>query len=82
MLKMIKVKYVSLANLIIDRPAFRELIQNDLTTQALMEEMGRIVGDAAYRERMLKDYADVREQLGGAGASAAVARAMVESLTA
>ena len=82
MLKMIKVKYVSLANLIIDRPAFKELIQNELTTKALMEEMGRIVEDAAYRERMLKDYADVREQLGGAGASAAVARAMVESLTA
>lgn len=82
MLKMIKVKYISLANLIIDRPAFRELIQNELTAKALMEEMGRIVEDAAYRERMLKDYADVREQLGGAGASAAVARAMVESLTA
>ena len=82
MLKMIKVKYVSLANLIIDRPAFRELIQNELTAKALMEEMGRIVEDAAYRDRMLKDYADVREQLGGAGASAAVARAMVESLTA
>lgn len=82
MLKMIKVKYISLANLIIDRPAFKELIQNELTSQALMEEMGHILEDAAYRERMLKDYADVRAQLGGAGASAAVARAMVETLKA
>ena len=82
MLKMIKVPYVSLANLIIDRLAFKELIQNDLTSDALMEEMSRIVGDAAYREGMLKDYADVRVRLGGTGASAAVARAMVEALKA
>ena len=82
MLKMIKVKYVSLANLIIDRPAFKEFIQHALTSQALMEEMGRIMEDKAYRERMLQDYADVRAQLGGAGASAAVARAMVEALKA
>lgn len=82
MLKMIKVKYISLANLIIDRPAFKELIQNELTSQALMEEMGHILEDAAYRERMLKDYAEVRERLGGAGASSAVAHAMTEALKA
>lgn len=82
MLKMIKVKYISLANLIIDRPAFRELIQNELTSNALMEEMSRIVEDAAYREGMLRDYAEVRKRLGGTGASAAVAHAMTEALKA
>lgn len=74
------VKYISLGNLCLDRPAFRELIQEDFTAEAVSAEVRRLVEDAPYRERMLADYADIRQSLGGSGASRAVARAMIEEL--
>ena len=74
------VKYISLGNLCLDRPAFRELIQEDFTAEAVTEEVRRLVEDGSYRERMLADYADIRQSLGGSGASRAVARAMIEEL--
>jgi len=80
MLRLIKVKYISLANLIIDRLAFKELLQNDLTADRLLQEVTLLVEDPAYRGRMLADYAQVRSLLGGTGASDAVARAMIEEL--
>ncbi|MBR1570385.1 MAG: lipid-A-disaccharide synthase [Bacteroidales bacterium] len=80
MLRLIKVKYISLANLIIDRLAFKELLQNDLTAGHLREEMTLILENAEYRGKMLDDYARVRSLLGGTGASEAVAKAMVQAL--
>lgn len=80
--RVVKVPYVSLANLIIGRLAFKEFLLENFTLENLVGEMRRIMEDAAYREQMLADYAEVRRLLGGTGASAAVAKAMVESLTA
>ena len=74
------VKYISLGNLCLDRLAFRELIQEDFTAEAVSAEVRRLVEDAPYRERMLADYADIRQSLGGSGASRAVARAMIERI--
>ena len=74
------VKYISLGNLCLDRPAFRELIQEDFTAEAVSAEVRRLVEDIPYRERMLADYADIRQSLGGSGASRAVARAMIERI--
>ncbi|MCF0175909.1 MAG: lipid-A-disaccharide synthase [Bacteroidales bacterium] len=78
--KLIKVRYISLGNLILDRLAFRELIQDDCSADALVEEVKRLVEDQPYREKMLAEYAAIREALGGRGASAAVAGAMIEEL--
>lgn len=75
------IKYISLGNLIIDRPAFRELIQEDFNPDAVTAELARLTGDNDCRSRMLADYADIRAALGGAGASRSVAKAMIESLT-
>lgn len=78
--KFLKVKYISLGNLILDRLAFREFIQSELTAGALLEELTRLMEDEPYREKMKADYAQIRELLGGSGASDAVARAMIEDL--
>lgn len=75
-------KYVSLGNLILDRYAIRELLQERFTVPKLMEEVTRLTEDEEYRARILADYADIRTLLGGAGASEAVARAMMEDLKA
>ncbi len=79
--KIIKIKYISLGNLIIDRLAFKEFIQDDCNADALVKEVRTLIEDKAYRERMEADYADIRAALGGKGASATVARAMIEELT-
>ena len=76
----LKIKYVSLANLILDRAAFRELLQEDFTPDRLVAEVRRLVEDDAWRTRMLADYGEVRSLLGGTGASEAVAGAMIEQL--
>lgn len=78
--KIVKVRYISLANLIIDRGAFRELIQHEFCVERLLPELERLVFDAAYRAKMREDYASVRALLGGSGASEAVASAMIEAL--
>ena len=76
----LKIKYVSLANLILDRGAFHELLQEDFTTDRLVAEVRRLVEDEGCRSRMMADYAEVRELLGGTGASESVAEAMIGEL--
>ncbi|MGN0201652.1 MAG: lipid-A-disaccharide synthase [Candidatus Cryptobacteroides sp.] len=76
----IKVKYISLGNLILDRHCFRELIQFYFTPENLVEEVRRMIEDGAYRETMLEGYSQIRSLLGGSGASASIARAMIEEL--
>ena len=71
---------MSLANLIINRLAFKEFLLENFTLENLVGEMRRITEDTAYREQMRSDYAEVRKLLGGTGASNAVAKAMVSSL--
>ena len=80
--KIVKIKYISLGNLIIDRLAFKEFIQNDCNADALVTEIRDLIENQERRQKMLDDYADIRSALGGAGASSAVAKAMIEELKA
>lgn len=77
---MIKVKFISLANLILDRSAFRELLQDYFTADNLQDELERILTDKSYKDRMLADYKQIRELLGGRGASERAARQIIEDL--
>ena len=78
--RIVKLKYISLGNLIIDRGAFREFIQDDCNPDKILAEVRSLLEDKDYRERMLSDYAEIRNALGGSGASGAVAKAMIEEL--
>ena len=70
---MLKVRYVSLANLILDKLIFRELLQNDCNPEAMAGELLRLAEDSDCRSRMLADYAQVRAALGGSGAAGRIA---------
>lgn len=74
------IRFISLGNLILDRLAFRELIQEEFTVENVSAELERIRSDAQVRSRMLADYAEIRRLLGGNGASRRVAAAMVSEL--
>ena len=78
----IRVKYVSLGNLIINRLAFKEFLQEDFTVDHLFAEVCRLLDDAPYRQRMEEDYAEIRRLLGGSHASEAVAVDMIARLQA
>ena len=78
--KIIKIRFISLGNLIVDRLAFKEYIQNDCNADALVTEIRDLIENQDRRSAMLEEYAEIRSLLGGAGASAAVAKAMIEEL--
>lgn len=73
------IQYISLGNLILDRLVFKEFIQDEFNPTAVSEEVLRLM-EEPYRTKMLDGYAQIREALGGGGASQAVAQAMLEEL--
>ena len=79
--QIIKIAYISLGNLILGRTCFRELIQDYFTADNVLQEVRRLLEDKEYRDNMLAGYAEIRQALGGTGASAAVAEAMIAELS-
>ncbi len=78
---LIKVKYISLVNLIMDRPVVKELIQEHFTKQELEEEFQRLVYDDSYRAQMRDGYRAVRNEMGNEGASQRTAAALLKNST-
>ncbi|QEH43980.1 lipid-A-disaccharide synthase [Chitinophaga sp. XS-30] len=74
---LIKVKYISLVNLIMDKPVVKELIQQDLTEENLLKELTLILKDNARRQQMKADYATLWTLLGDGTASRKAAEAIV-----
>lgn len=74
------IKYISLGNLIADKLVFKEFIQEDFRCSTLESELALLLGDSAYRQKMLDGYKEIRQSLGGTGASRAVAAAMIQEL--
>ncbi len=79
--QIIKIRFISLGNLILNRTCFRELLQYYFTPDNVLEEVIRLIEDKEYRQTMLEGYQEIRDALGGKGASAAVAKAMINELT-
>jgi lipid-A-disaccharide synthase len=78
--RLVDIKFISLVNLIMDREVVRELIQSELTVESLSKELEDLLADGPYRQRMVQALSQLREQLGGPGASAKVASAVWKSL--
>lgn len=67
--RLIKVKYISLVNLILDKPAVKELIQDDLNESKLYEELNDLLYNVERREALQSDYTRLWELLGAEKAS-------------
>ena len=78
--KIVKIRFISLGNLIIDRLGFKEFIQDECNPDALVEEIRELIENQDRRKKMFRDYSEIRDVLGGSGASSAVAKAMIEEL--
>ncbi len=77
--RLIKVKYISLVNLIVDKEVVKELIQNELNTVNLRHELGLIL-ESKTRDKLAKEYSDLIETLGGSGASEIAAKSMLKTI--
>lgn len=77
--RVIKVKYISLVNLIQDQEIVKELIQGDLTTANIKTELNKILAGSG-RETMLDNYNSLIENCGGVGASDNVAKLILEEI--
>ncbi len=75
--KLIKVKYIALVNLILDRPAVRELIQDALTPEAAGAELGALLEEGPRRRAVLAHYAELHGLLGDEHASERAAAVVV-----
>jgi lipid-A-disaccharide synthase len=76
---LIKVKYISLVNLIAGREVVKELIQDDFNHKNLKLELNNIL-EGSYRQKQLNDYKLLNEMLGEKGASEKTAALMVNYL--
>lgn len=79
-MNLLRSKYISLANLILDKWIFRELLQFKVTTGSLADELERLVFDEVCRSRMKNDYSELVKVLGEGHASENAASEMVKIL--
>lgn len=77
--RVIKVKYISLVNLIQDQEVVKELIQGELTTENICSELEKILS-AEGRTRMLNNYESLIRNCGGVGASAYTAELVLKEI--
>ncbi|MCB0395762.1 MAG: lipid-A-disaccharide synthase [Flavobacteriales bacterium] len=75
---LVKIKYISLVNLILDKEAVKELIQGDLNKENVTKELASILPGGNKREDMITQYKDLRKSLGGQGASDRAAQIILE----
>ncbi len=76
--RIIKLDYISLVNLIMNKAVVTELIQNEFTTKTLKAALSQILDDY-HRASLFLEYYDLEQKLGGKGASAKTAKHIVEA---
>lgn len=79
--RLIKVEYISLVNLILQKEAVKELIQHECNAQQIEQELKLILPGAEKYDKMKKDYADLLTLLGDGGASKAAANELLEVIS-
>ena len=76
----LKVKYVSLVNLIANREVVRELVAETFSIDNIRRELEAILPNGAKRQQMLSDYEEVHRLLGDSKAADEAARQMINLL--
>ena len=76
----LKVKYISLVNLVAGKEVVRELVADTMTVANIHAEVDALLNDKVYRQSMLDNYDEMIRVLGPAGASRQAASKMIELL--
>ena len=75
----IKIRFISLVNLIMDREVVRELIQQDCNAVQIGNELNKLL-EGGHREKMLSDYQELFSRMGEPGASEKTAGLIMDDL--
>lgn len=76
----LKVRYISLVNLIADREVVKELVADTMTVKNIQSELRNILENGRYKSDMLAGYEDMARRLGPAGAPLHAAQEMIRIL--
>ncbi len=80
--RFVKIKYIALVNLIMDKEVVKELIQEDLNTKNLVAELNKILNDKNKQAQIASDYTLLKEKLyTGQSASEVAAGIILEELS-
>jgi len=80
--RLIKVQYISLVNLIVNKPLIKEMIQSECNFMKLRKELNALLFDEQRRQTIKEGYAQLSEVLGHPGATDRIAESMVKALRA
>lgn len=79
--RLIRIRFIGLVNLIMDKEVVKELIQNDLTVENLVKELRPLLTDSQKKLSLQKDYAELKKILSAGGhASSNAATSIVQFL--
>jgi len=74
----LKVKYISLPNLIADKEVIKELVADTFTVKNIRTELEKILEDTPERKEMLSQYAEIAQILGDKSAPNETAQFMID----
>ncbi len=77
----IKVDFISLVNLILNKEAVKEMVQKDLNETSLKEELNLLINNDNYRNNIFENYKKLKQIMGHPGSSKKAAIQMIKSLT-
>ena len=75
--RVIKVKYISLVNLIMDKPVVKELIQNEMNTENCMKELKNLLENPSRKQQLQEDYSSLKKLLSEGGHASANAAEII-----
>jgi lipid-A-disaccharide synthase len=80
--RLIKIKYIGLVNLIMDKEVVKELIQDELTVKNLTTELDQLLSNKEKQQQLANDYGALKDLLSQGGhASANAAKSIYHFLT-
>ncbi len=65
--RLVKLKFICLVNLIMDKEVVKELIQHDLTPEKITSELKKILFDPRKRDQLKRDYLQLKQLLSEGG---------------
>ena len=77
--RLVKLNFISLVNLILDREVVKELIQGAFNEKEVGQQLEYILSEAGQK-KMKKDYKELRTALGGEGASEKTAQLIIDAI--
>lgn len=77
----VKIKHISLVNIIMKKEVIKELLQKNCSEEYLLQEFEKLLYDSSYTDKIKQDYQTLHDLLGSAGTSEKIATYIVKHTT-